>query len=76
MNLPELPSLREPYNVEAILQVFVQSEVLADHVHLVVDILEEAIKHIGFDAVTDLNGADIDAGHLLTHHLHQVTHAE
>lgn len=73
---PKLSSLRKPNDVEPILQVFVSSQVFAHHVNLSVGILEEAIKGVLKDSISNLYGLHIDVGYLLLHQLDQTTQAE
>ena len=73
---PELSTLRETHDVESILEIVVLSQVLADDVNLLIDVLEEAIEHVFFNVLTDHDGTHVNTRDLFTHHLHQVTHAE
>ena len=73
---PELAALREADDVKPVLQVWIASEVLADHVDLIVDIHEEAILHVRFHRVANLDGLDVDPWHLLLHLVDQPPHAE
>lgn len=57
MTSPELASLGEANDVEAVLEFWILGEVLADDVDLIVDILEESVQHVLFNVVPDHDGA-------------------